>query len=79
MIRLLHAKGSNYKECNANFIVNTIDSCNEISGRNTLLFMGTKNAFCGIKTLAVSTGANLCAEKVFRKAQRRQKHIINEF
>ena len=68
-----YTEGSNYKECNAKFIVNTIDSCNEITGRNTLLFMGTKNAFCGIKALAVSTGANSCAEKYFEKAQRRQK------
>jgi len=68
-----YTEGTTYKECNAKFIVNTIDSCNEISGRNTLLFMGTKNAFCGIKALAVSTGANSCAEKYFEKAQRRQK------
>ena len=68
-----YTEGTNYKECNAKFIVNTIDSCNDISGRNTLLFLGTKNAFCGIKALAVSTGANSCAEKYFEKAQRRQK------
>ena len=68
-----YTEGSSYKECNAKFIVNTIDSCDDITGRNTLLFMGTKNAFCGIKALAVSTGANSCAEKYFEKAQRRQK------
>ena len=67
-----YTEGTTYKECNAKFIVNTIDSCNDISGRNTLLFMGTKNAFCGIKALAVSTGANSCAQKYFDKAQRRQ-------
>jgi hypothetical protein len=68
-----YTEGTTYKECNAKFIVNTIDSCNDITGRNTLLFMGTKNAFCGIKALTVSTGANSCAEKYFEKAQRRQK------
>ena len=68
-----YTEGTTYKECNAKFIVNTIDSCNEITGRNTLLFMGTKNAFCGLKALAVSTGANSCAQKYFEKAQRRQK------
>lgn len=68
-----YTEGTTYKECNAKLIINTIDSCNEISGRNTLLFMGTKNAFCGMKALAVSTGANTCAEKYFNRAQKRQK------
>jgi len=66
-------EGSNYKECNDKFIVNAIDSCNNISDRNTLLFMGTRNAFCGIKALSMTTGANSCAKKYFEKAQRKQK------
>lgn len=37
--------GATYKECNEEFIVNTIDSCNAISVGNTVLFMGGKNAF----------------------------------
>ncbi len=70
--------GVTYKECNEQFILNAIDSCNNISGRSTLLFMGTKNAFCGIKALSITTGANACAEKYFDKAQRKQK-VYNDW
>ncbi len=65
--------GSTYKECNEEFVVNTIDSCNAISGRTTVLYMGGKNAFCGFKAVSIATGANSCAKKYFNKAQKKQK------
>lgn len=65
--------GTSSKECNAQFIIDAVDSCNNISNKNTLLFMGTKNAFCGVKGLLVSTAANSCAHKYFAEAQREQK------
>lgn len=71
--RCYYTLGTTSKECNEKLIIDTIDSCNEISGRNTLLYMGTKNAFCGFKALAVSTGADACAHKYFAQAQREQK------
>ncbi len=66
-------EGTTYKECNEKFIVDAIDSCNDISGQNTLLFMGSRNAFCGLKAFGIATGANACAEKYFKKAQKKQK------
>lgn len=65
--------GATYKECNEKFVVDTIDSCNEISTRNTVLFLGSKNAFCAFKAAAIATGANSCAKKYFDKAQKKQK------
>ena len=65
--------GVTYKECNEKFVVDTIDSCNAISARSTVLFMGSKNAFCGFKALTIATGANSCAKKYFQKAQKKQK------
>jgi hypothetical protein len=70
--RCYYTLGTTAKECNEKFIIDAIDSCNNISGRNTLLYMGTKNAFCGFKAFAVSTGANSCAQKYFDQAQREQ-------
>lgn len=71
--RCYYTLGTTAKECNEKFIIESIDSCNNISGRDTLVYMGTKNAFCGIKALTISTGANSCAQKYFSKAQRQQK------
>ena len=65
--------GSTYQECNDKLIVQTVDSCTQISNRDTLLYLGSKNAFCGIKALAISTGAGACAEQYFNHAQRQQK------
>lgn len=71
--RCYFTEGTTSKECNAQFIVEAIDSCNDISGRDTLLFMGGKNAFCGFKGLTVSAAANACSEKYFTHAQRKQR------
>jgi len=71
--RCYFTEGTSSKECNAKFIVEAVDSCNNISGLDTLLFMGSKNAFCGFKALTVSAAANACAEKYFAQAQRKQK------
>jgi len=71
--RCYYTLGTTSKECNEKFIIDAIDSCNTISGRNTLLYLGSKNAFCGFKAFAVSTGANSCAQKYFDHAQREQK------
>lgn len=65
--------GTTSQECNSEFIVNAIDACNAISAENTVLSMGSKNAFCGFKGFAISTGANYCAKKYFDKVQRQQK------
>lgn len=65
--------GKTYQECNSNFIINILDSCNTISNTKTMLSMGSKNAFCSMKALSIATGANSCAEKYFKKAQRQQK------
>jgi len=70
--RCYYTLGTTSKECNEKFIIDAIDSCNHISGQNTLRYMGTKNAFCGFKAFAVSTGANACAHKYFNRAQREQ-------
>ena len=68
--------GTTSQECNSQFIVRAIDSCNAISAEKTVLSMGSKNAFCGFKGLIVATGANSCAKKYFAKAQRQQKVYI---
>ena len=65
--------GTTSQECNSQFIVNAIDSCNAISAEKTVLTLGSKNAFCGFKGLMVATGANSCAKKYFSRAQREQK------
>ena len=70
--RCYYTLGTSAKKCNEKFIIDSIDSCNNISGRDTLLSLGTKNAFCGFKAFAVSTGANSCAQKYFDQAQREQ-------
>ena len=66
-------EGTTSKECNEQFIVETIDACNNISNVETVMFMGTRNTICGMKALAISTAANACAEKYFAEAQRKQK------
>jgi hypothetical protein len=71
--RCYFTEGTSSKECNAQFIVEAVDSCTHVSGLDTLLFMGTKNAFCGFKGLTVSSAANACADKYFAEAQRKQK------
>lgn len=71
--RCYYTLGTSSKECNEKFIVEAIDSCNNISNRDTVLYMGMKNTFCGFKALTVSSAANACAEKYFADAQRRQK------
>jgi len=71
--RCYFTEGTTAKECNDQFIVKTVDSCNNISGVETVLFMGTRNAICGMKALTISTAANACSEKYFAQAQRKQK------
>ncbi len=71
--RCYYSIGTSSKECNEKFIVEAIDSCNNISNLDTVFFMGMKNAFCGFKGLTVSSAANACAEKYFAEAQRKQK------
>lgn len=68
--------GTSSKDCNAQFIVRTIDACNSISNEKTVFSLGSKNAFCGFKGFIISTGANYCAKKYFDKAQRQQKVYI---
>ncbi|MBT8348742.1 MAG: hypothetical protein HKP62_04765 [Sulfurovum sp.] len=65
--------GTTSKKCNNEFMMKTVDSCNNISGTETVVFMGTRNAICGMKALTISTAANACAEKYFAEAQRKQK------
>ena len=71
--RCYFTQGSTSKECNAQFIVDAVDSCNNISGLQTVLFMGSRNAVGGIKALSVTTVANACAEKYFLQSQKKQK------
>ena len=71
--RCYFTEGTSSKECNAQFIIEAVDSCNHISNEDTLLYMGIKNAFCGFKGLTVSSAANACAEKYFAQSQRKQK------
>jgi hypothetical protein len=71
--RCYYTEGTSSKECNQKFIVEAVDSCNNISNLDTVFFMGMKNAFCGFKGLTVSSAANACAEKYFAEAQRKQK------
>lgn len=71
--RCYFTEGTTSKECNDQFIVQTVDSCNNISNTETVMFMGTRNAICGMKALTISTAANACAEKYFAQAQRKQK------
>jgi len=70
-------EGTTYKECNDKFIVEAIDACNAITTKQTLITAGSKNAFCNMKSLAVATGANICARKYFREAQKKQKAYNN--
>jgi len=71
--RCYYTLGTSSKKCNEKFITDALDSCNNISGRNTLLYLGSKNAFCGFKAFAVATGADSCAQKYFDQAQREQR------
>lgn len=71
--RCYFTEGTTAKECNAQFIIEAVDSCSHISDEDTLLYMGMKNAFCGFKGLTVSSAANACADKYFAEAQRKQK------
>ena len=71
--RCYFTEGTTAKECNEKFIVETVDSCNNISNVETIMFMGTRNAICGMKALTISSAANACAEKYFAEAQRKQK------
>lgn len=71
--RCYFTEGTTSKDCNAQFIIEAIDACNHISNKDTLLYMGMKNAFCGFKGLTVSSAANACADKYFAEAQRKQR------
>ncbi len=71
--RCYYTEGTSSKECNEKFIVEAVDSCNNISNLDTVFFIGMKNTFCGFKGLTVSSAANACAERYFAEAQRKQK------
>lgn len=71
--RCYFTEGTTAKECNEQFIVKTVDSCSNISNVETVMFMGTRNAICGMKALTISSAANACAEKYFEAAQKKQK------
>ena len=71
--RCYYTEGTTVKECNDQFIVHTVDSCNNISNTQTAMYMGTRNAICGMKALTIASAANACAEKYFAQAQRKQK------
>lgn len=71
--RCYFTEGTTSKECNEQFIIEAVDTCNHISNEDTLLYMGMKNAFCGFKGLTVSSAANACADKYFAEAQKKQK------
>ena len=71
--RCYFTQGTTAKECNAQFILDAVDACHNISGMETVLFMGSRNVVCGIKALSVSAVANACAEKYFAQSQKKQK------
>lgn len=71
--RCYYTEGTSSKECNAKFIIDATDACHNITGKDTLSYMGVRNTLCGLKALTVSTVANACAEKYFKQAQKKQK------
>lgn len=71
--RCYYIEGTTSKECNAQFIVDATDACHNITGRDTVFFMGVRNTLCGMKALAVSSIANACSEIYFAEAQKKQK------
>lgn len=68
-----YTQGTTAQECNAQFIVEMVDACNNIKVKDTVYYLGMKNSFCGMKSLLVATGANACAQKYFADAQKKQK------
>lgn len=68
-----YTEGTTAKECNSKFIVKIVDACNEIKAKETVQYLGMKNAICGMKGLFVATGANACAKRYFEHAQKKQK------
>ncbi len=76
--RCYFTEGTTAKECNEQFIVESVDSCNNISNVETVMFMGTRNAICGMKALTISSAANACSEKYFEAAQKKQK-VYNQW
>lgn len=71
--RCYYTEGTTSKECNAQFIIDATDACQNISGEDTVYLLGVRNTLCGMKALAVSTVANACSEKYFKEAQKKQK------
>lgn len=68
-----YTEGTTAQECNSKFIVEVLDACNNIRAKDTVYYLGMKNAFCGIKGFSVATAANACARKYFDNAQKKQK------
>jgi len=71
--RCYYTEGTTAKECNSEFIVKVLDACNAIEVKDTLGYMGMKNAFCSMKSFSVATGATACARRYFANAQKKQK------
>lgn len=71
--RCYYTEGTTSKKCNAQFIIDATDACHNISGTDTVFFMGVRNTLCGMKALTVSAIANACSEKYFKEAQKKQK------
>ncbi|MEY3090056.1 MAG: hypothetical protein RL113_372 [Pseudomonadota bacterium] len=74
--RCYYTLGTSSKECNDQFIVKTVDSCNQIDIADTFFFMGTRNSLCGMKAFTISVAANACAEKYFAQAQKKQETYL---
>jgi hypothetical protein len=68
-----YTEGTTAKECNSQFIVKMVDSCNNIKVKDTVQYLGIKNTVCGMKGLLVATGANACARRYFEHAQKKQR------
>ena len=71
--RCYYTLGTSSKACNAQFIIDATDACHNITGTDTVFFMGVRNTLCGMKAWAVSSIANACSEKYFKEAQKKQK------
>ena len=72
-----YTEGTTAQECNSKFMVDMVDACNHIRAEDTVKNLGMKNAFCGMKGFWVATGANACARKYFKHAQKKQKAYNN--
>jgi hypothetical protein len=68
-----YTRNSSMEACNRDFIIELLGSCEAISLSHTMASMGTKNLFCGLKSLTLASGAHACDKEYFKRAQRMQK------